>query len=96
MTLLNELQKKQCMQKNEKIKTIYYSLRDDDGVPLVIQKTVIPRFLDDIFYLNDPFGYNYLEYKVINEITKNILDNKGHKITKLDVKSLYNNYSKIG
>ena len=85
-----------CMQKNEKIKTIYYSLRDDDGVPLVIQKTVIPRFLDDIFYLNDPFGYNYLEYKVINEITKNILDNKGHKITKLDEKSLYNNYSKIG
>ena len=71
-----------CMQKNEKIKSFYYSLRDNDGVPLSIKKTVIPRFLDDIFYLNDPFGKNYLEYKVINAIAKNILDNKGHKINK--------------
>ena len=85
-----------CMQKNEKIKSFYYSLRDNDGVPLPIHKTVIRRFLDDIFYLNDPFGKNYLEYKVINSITKNILDNKGHKINKIDENSLYNNYSKIG
>ena len=85
-----------CMQKNEKIKSFYYSLRDDDGVPLPIQKTVIPRFLDDVFYLNDPFGHNYLEYKVINAITKNILNNKGHKINKIDENSLYNNFSKIG
>jgi hypothetical protein len=47
-----------CMQKNEKIKSFYYSLRDKDGIPLPIQKTVIPRFLDDVFYLNDPFGHN--------------------------------------
>ena len=85
-----------CMQKNEKIKSYYYSLRDKDGLPLPINKTVIPRFLDDVFYLNDPFGHNYLDYKVINEIAKNILDNKGHKIKKIDENSLYNNYSKIG
>ena len=85
-----------CMQKNEKIKSFYYSLRDSDGVPLQIKKTVIPRFLDDVFYLNDPFCKNYLEYKVINSISKNILDNKGHKINKIDENSLYNNYSKIG
>ena len=85
-----------CMQKNEKIKSFYYSLRDKDDVPLTIQKTVIPRFLDDVFYLNDPFGKNYLEYKVINAIAKNILDNKGHKIKKIDENSLYNNFAKIG
>ena len=85
-----------CMQKNEKIKSYYYSLRDNKGLPLTIHKTVIPRFLDDVFYLNDPFGKNYLEYKVINEIAKNILDNKGHKIKKIDENSLFNNYSKIG
>ena len=85
-----------CMQKNEKIKSYYYSLRDNDGVPLTIKKTVIPRFLDDVFYLNDPFGKNYLEYKVINSIAKNILDNKGHKISKIDESSLYNKFSKIG
>ena len=85
-----------CMQKNEKIKSFYYSLRDSDGVPLTIQKTVIPRFLDDVFYLNDPFGKNYLDCKVINAITKNILDNKGHRINKIDENSLYNNFSKIG
>ena len=85
-----------CMQKNEKIKSFYYSLRDKKGLPLPIHKTVIPRFLDDVFYLNDPFGHNYLEYKVINEIAKNLLDNKGHKIKKIDEDSLFNNYSKIG
>ena len=85
-----------CMQKNEKIKSHYYSLRDGNGLPLTIDKTVIPRFLDDVFYLNDPFGYNYLEYKVINEISKNILDNKGHKIKKIDENSLFNKFSKIG
>ena len=85
-----------CMQKNEKIKSFYYSLRDNKGIPLPINKTVIPRFLDDVFYLNDPFGRNYLEYKVINEIAKNILDNKGHKIKKIDEISLFNNFSKIG
>jgi hypothetical protein len=85
-----------CMQKNEKTKSYYYSLRDNDGVPLTIKKTVIPRFLDDVFYLNDPFGKNYLEYKVINSIAKNILDNKGHKISKIDESSLYNKFSKIG
>ena len=85
-----------CMQKNEKIKSFYYSLRDNDEVPLQIKKTVIPRFLDDVFYLNDPFCKNYLDYKVINAISKNLLDNKGHKIKKLDESSLYNNYSKIG
>ena len=85
-----------CMQKNEKIKSFYYSLRDKKGIPLPINKTVIPRFLDDVFYLNDPFGKNYLEYKVINEIAKNILDNKGHKIKKIDESSLFNNFSKIG
>ena len=85
-----------CMQKNEKIKSYYYSLRDKSGLPLTIDKTVIPRFLDDVFYLNDPFGYNYLEYKVVNEISKNILDNKGHKIKKVDENSLFNNFSKIG
>ena len=68
-----------CMQKNEKIKSYYYSLRDKNGHPLQIQKTVIPRFLDDVFYLNDPFGKNYLEYNVINSIAKNILDNKSMK-----------------
>ena len=85
-----------CMQKNEKIKSFYYSLRDSNGLPLPIHKTVIPRFLDDVFYLNDPFGRNYLEYKVINEIAKNLLDNKGHRIKKIDENSLYNNFSKIG
>ena len=85
-----------CMQKNEKIKSFYYSLRDNNGIPLQIHKTVIPRFLEDVFYLNDPFGRNYLEYKVVNEIAKNILDNKGHKIKKIDENSLYNNFSKIG
>ena len=85
-----------CMQKNEKIKSFYYSLRDKNGLPLTIHKTVIPRFLEDVFYLNDPFGYNYLEYKVVNEIAKNILDNKGHKIKKIDENSLFNKYSKIG
>ena len=85
-----------CMQKNEKIKSFYYSLRDKDGIPLPIQKTVIPRFLDDVFYLNDPFGHNYLEYKVINAIMKNILDNKGRRINKIDENSLWNNFSKIG
>ena len=85
-----------CMQKNEKIKSFYYSLRDKKGIPLPINKTVIPRFLDDVFYLNDPFGKNYLEYKVINEVAKNILDNKGHKIKKIDESSLFNNFSKIG
>ena len=84
-----------CMQKNEKIKSYYYSLRDKNGHPLQIQKTVIPRFLDDVFYLNDPFGKNYLEYNVINSIAKNILDNKGHKIKNIDENSLYNNFSKI-
>ena len=85
-----------CMQKSEKIKCSYYSLRDDDEVPLSIKKTVIPRFLDDIFYLNDPFGHNYLEYKVINAISKNLLDNKGRKIKEIDENSLYNIFSRIG
>ena len=85
-----------CMQKNEKIKSFYYSLRDSDGVPLTLEKTVIPRFLDDTFYLNDPFGKNYLDCKVINAITKNILDNKGRRIKKIDENILYNNFSKIG
>ena len=71
-------------------------MRDGNGLPLTIDKTVIPRFLDDVFYLNDPFWYNYLEYKVINEISKNILDNKGHKIKKIDENSLFNKFSKIG
>ena len=52
--------------------------------------------MDDVFYLNDPFGKNYLVCKVINAITKNILDNKGHRINKIDENSLYNNFSKIG
>jgi hypothetical protein len=85
-----------CMQKNEKIKSFYYSLRDDNGVPLTIQNSVIPRFLDDVFYLNDPFGNNYLGYNVINAIAKNLTDNKGHKIIKVDENSLYNNFSNIG
>ena len=84
------------MKKNEKIKSFYYSLRDKDDVPLTIKKTVIPRFFDDVFYLNDPFGKSYLEYKVINAIAKNILDNKGLKIKKIDENILYNNFAKIG
>ena len=82
-----------CMKKNEKIKSFYYSLRDKDDIPLTIKKTVIPRFFDDVFYLNDPFGKSYLEYKVINANAKN---NKGHKIKKIDENSLYNNFAKIG
>ena len=85
-----------CMQKNPKNNFKEYSLRDKNKIPLPIQKTVIPFFLNDIFYINDPFCRNYLDYPIIEKISSNILDNKGRKIRPIDEETFYSNYMKIG
>ena len=85
-----------CMQKNNSIRQKCYSLRDERNIPLPTYKTVIPKFLDDIFYMNDPFGKNVLDCRIINQISQNFLDIKGRKLNKIDEESLSNNFSKIG
>ena len=85
-----------CMQKNPKIKSKEYSLRDKTKSLLPIQKTVISHFLDDIFYLNDPFCRDYLDYPILEKISSNILDNKGRKIRPIDEETFHSNYMKIG
>ena len=76
-----------CMQKNNNIRFKDYSLRDNkDNKLLPIQHTIIPKFLDNIFYLNDPFCKHYLPFKVVQQITSQLVDNNGKKVKPIDEK----------
>ena len=85
-----------CMQRNPKIISKNYVISDEKQNPLPMHKTVISKFLDDLFYIYDPFCKNYLSYNIINDITKNIVDNKGKPVHEIDEISLINKYTKIG
>ena len=84
-----------CMQNNPKIMYKKYAINDNNK-KLHLHKTAISKFLDDLFYINDPFCKNYLSINVIKEIIKGILDSKGNPISNLDENTLLNEYSKIG
>ena len=84
-----------CMQSNPKIAYKKYVISDNKSeVPL--NKTAVSKFLDDTFYINDPFCRNYLPLNIIREINKAILDSKGNQIQDLDEIKLANEYSKVG
>ena len=85
-----------CMQRNPKIISKNYVISDEKQNPLPLHKTVISKFLDDLFFINDPFCKNYIPYNIINEISKNIVDAKGKPVHEIDELSLINKYSKIG
>ena len=85
-----------CMQKSPKIISKNYVLNDEKQNPLPIHKTVISKFLDDLFYIYDPFCKNYLPSNIISEICKSIYDSKGKPVTEIDELSLMNKYSRIG
>ena len=74
------------MQKNSNIRFKDYTLRDKDNKLLPIQSTIIPKFLDNIFYLNDPFCKHYLPFKVVQQITAQLVDNNGKKLKPVDEK----------
>ena len=84
-----------CMQKNPKISSKNYILSKDKHTKLPLQKTAVSKFLDDLFYLNDPLNKNYLQYNIVGEICKNILDSK-NKPLKIDLKLLKETYSQLG
>ena len=84
-----------CMQSNPKIAYKKYVIGDDKN-DLPLKKTAISKFLDDLFYIHDPFCKNYLTFNIIKEISKGILDSKGNPITDFDENKLANEYSKIG
>ena len=84
-----------CMQNNPKIANKKYVIGDDKN-ELPLHKTAISKFLDDLFYINDPFCKNYLPFNIIREINKGILDSKGNPASDLDEIKLLNEYSKIG
>ena len=84
-----------CMQNNPKIAFKKYVISDNKK-EIPIYKTAISKFLDDIFYINDPFCQNYIPFNIIREIIKGILDTKGNPISELDEIKLANEYSKIG
>ena len=85
-----------CMQRNPKIISKNYVISDEKQNPLPMHKTVINKFLDDLFYINDPFCKNYLPFNIVSEICKNIVDSKGKPVSEIDELSLINKYSKIG
>ena len=85
-----------CMQKNPKIISKNYIISDEKQNPLPIHKTIISKFLDDLFYINDPFCKNYIQSNIISEICKNIVDSKGRPVNEVDELFLMNKYSKIG
>ena len=85
-----------CMQKNPKIISKNYIISDEKQNPLPIHKTIISKFLDDLFYINDPFCKNYIQSNIISEICKNIVDSKGKPVNEVDELFLMNKYSKIG
>ena len=85
-----------CMQANPKIYYKKYLLNDNKNNKLPLSKTAISKFLDDLFYINDPFCKNYLTKNIIKEITKSLLDSKGNQIHNLDELSFINEYSKLG
>ena len=85
-----------CMQRNPKIISKNYVISDDKQNPLPLHKTVISKFLDDLFYINDPFCKNYIPYNLINDISKNIVDAKGKPVYEIDELSLINKYTRIG
>ena len=84
-----------CMQTNPKIAFKKYVIGNDKK-ELPLHKTAISKFLDDLFYINDPFCKNYLPFNIIREINKGILDSKGNPASDLDEMKLLNEYSKIG
>ena len=85
-----------CMQRNPKIISKNYVISDDKQNTLPLHKTVINKFLDDLFYLYDPFCKNYITYNILNEIAKNISESKGKPGHEVDELSLINKYTKIG
>ena len=85
-----------CMQRNPKIISKNYVINDEKQNPLPLHKTVISKFLDDLFYINDPFCKNYLQYNILSEMSKNIVDSKGKPVHEIDEISLINKYTKIG
>ena len=85
-----------CMQRNPKIFSKNYVISDDKQNPLPLHKTVISKFLDDLFYIYDPFCKNYLTYNILNEISRNITDSKGKPVHEVDEIYLINKYTKIG
>ena len=85
-----------CMQRNPKIVSKNYVINDEKQNPLPLHKTVINKFLDDLFYINDPFCKNYLPYNIVSEICKNVVDSKGKPVQEIDELSLMNKYTRIG
>ena len=83
------------MQSNPKIAFKKYVISDNKN-ELPLKKTAVSKFLDDLFYINDPFCKNYLPFNIIKEINKGILDTKGNPISDFDENKLINEYSKIG
>ena len=84
-----------CMQSNPKIISKKYVIKDKKKeIPL--NKTVINKFLDDLFYINDPFCKNYLPMNILKGINKALLDNKGNQNLIFDESKIINEYSKLG
>ena len=83
-----------CMQNSPKIVSKKYVIKDNKK-EISLNKTAISKFLDDLFYINDPFCNNYLPLNIIKEITKGILDSKGNQGLNFDETKLINEYSKI-
>lgn len=85
-----------CMQNSPKIISKKYVIKDPKKKEIPLYKTAISKFLDDLFYINDPFCKNYLPFNIIKEIIKGVLDNKGNQGIILDEQKLINEYSKMG
>ena len=56
---------------------------------------MISKFLDDLFYINDPFCKNYLPINILKGINKALIDTKGNQNLIFDESKLINGYSKI-
>ena len=64
-----------------------YNLKDSDNKSIPINQTIISKFLDDLFYMNDPFNNNFVEYPAVKKISENIIDNSGKKNKPIEEKA---------
>ena len=72
------------MKQNSNIIYKSYTLKDNENKAIPIQDTIISKFLDDLFYLNEPFGYNFVQCPPFQKITSLIFDNNGKNIKPIE------------
>ncbi|MCQ2819573.1 MAG: C2 family cysteine protease, partial [archaeon] len=73
-----------CMQRNEIYSKTTYNIDDKEAGAAALEDSIVSNFIDDLFYINDPLCYNYLNFETVSQISGQIVDSNGRRMRPID------------